>query len=107
MSIKMQRLADEEWPKNAAPGTYDVHRLNLPGRGATHLIIYICPNGHHCGVCIGPQFEGLRNKEVGATLGIAEGTVQIHVKNIFSKLNVNDRTAAVQVAVRRGLIQMR
>ncbi len=51
--------------------------------------------------------EGLRNKEVGATLGIAEGTVQIHVKNIFSKLNVNDRTAAVQVAVRRGLIHMR
>ena len=51
--------------------------------------------------------EGLRNKEVGATLGITEGTVQIHVKNIFAKLNVNDRTAAVQVAVRRGLVQMR
>jgi len=29
------------------------------------------------------------------------------VKNIFGKLNVNDRTAAVQVAVRRGLVQMR
>jgi two-component system, NarL family, response regulator len=51
--------------------------------------------------------EGLRNKEVGATLGITEGTVQIHVKNIFSKLHVNDRTAAVQKAVRRGLIQMK
>jgi two-component system, NarL family, response regulator len=51
--------------------------------------------------------EGLRNKEVGATLGITEGTVQIHVKNIFAKLNVNDRTAAVQIALRRGLIQMR
>jgi two-component system, NarL family, response regulator len=51
--------------------------------------------------------EGLRNKEVGATLGITEGTVQIHVKNIFGKLNVNDRTAAVQIAVRRGLVQMR
>jgi two-component system NarL family response regulator len=51
--------------------------------------------------------EGLRNKEVGAMLGITEGTVQIHVKNIFGKLNVNDRTAAVQVAVRRGLVQMR
>jgi two-component system NarL family response regulator len=50
--------------------------------------------------------EGLRNKEIGATLGITEGTVQIHVKNIFSKLHVNDRTGAVQVAVRRGLIQM-
>lgn len=51
--------------------------------------------------------EGLRNKEIGATLGIAEGTVQIHVKNIFAKLNVNDRTGAVQVAVRRGLVHMR
>jgi two-component system NarL family response regulator len=51
--------------------------------------------------------EGMRNKEVGATLGITEGTVQIHVKNIFGKLNVNDRTAAVQIAVRRGLVQMR
>lgn len=51
--------------------------------------------------------EGLRNKEVGATLGITEGTVQIHVKNIFAKLHVNDRTAAVQKAVRRGLIQMK
>jgi DNA-binding NarL/FixJ family response regulator len=51
--------------------------------------------------------QGLRNKEVGAMLGITEGTVQIHVKNIFAKLNVNDRTGAVQVAVRRGLIRMR
>jgi len=51
--------------------------------------------------------QGLRNKEVGAMLGITEGTVQIHVKNIFAKLSVNDRTGAVQVAVRRGLIQMR
>ena len=30
--------------------------------------------------------QGLRNKEVGAMLGITEGTVQIHVKNIFAKL---------------------
>jgi DNA-binding NarL/FixJ family response regulator len=50
--------------------------------------------------------QGLRNKEIGATLGITEGTVQIHVKNIFSKLHVNDRTGAVQVAVRRGLIHL-
>jgi two-component system NarL family response regulator len=51
--------------------------------------------------------QGLRNKEVGAMLGITEGTVQIHVKNIFAKLQVNDRTGAVQVAVRRGLIHMK
>lgn len=51
--------------------------------------------------------QGLRNKEVGAMLGITEGTVQIHVKNIFAKLGVNDRTGAVQVAVRRGLIHLK
>ena len=39
--------------------------------------------------------QGLRNKEVGAMLGITEGTVQIHVKNIFAKLSVTNRTQAV------------
>jgi len=48
--------------------------------------------------------EGLRNKEIGAALRISEETVQVHVKNILSKLGVNDRTAAVTVAFRRGII---
>ena len=39
--------------------------------------------------------KGLRNKEIGASLNIAEDTVKIHTKNIFGKLNVMDRTAAV------------
>jgi DNA-binding NarL/FixJ family response regulator len=56
---------------------------------------------------IGLISEGKRNKEIAALLGIAERTVNVHLKNIFGKLNVNDRTAAVQVAVRRGLVQMR
>jgi DNA-binding NarL/FixJ family response regulator len=47
---------------------------------------------------------GLRNKEIGATLKISEETVQVHVRNILSKLGVNDRTAAVTVAFRRGII---
>jgi two-component system NarL family response regulator len=47
---------------------------------------------------------GLRNKEIGATLKISEGTVQVHVRNILSKLGVNDRTAAVTMAFRRGII---
>ena len=48
--------------------------------------------------------EGMRNKEIGAALGISEETAQVHVKNILSKLAVNDRTAAVTVAFRRGII---
>jgi len=50
--------------------------------------------------------QGLRNKEVAAILGISEETVRVHVKNILAKLSVNDRTAAVTLAVRRGIIHL-
>jgi DNA-binding NarL/FixJ family response regulator len=48
--------------------------------------------------------RGLRNKEIAASLGISEGTVKVHVKSILGKLEVNDRTAAVNVALRRGIV---
>jgi DNA-binding NarL/FixJ family response regulator len=50
--------------------------------------------------------KGLRNKEIGAALDIAEDTVKIHIKNIFEKLDVIDRTQAVVVASHRGFIQL-
>ncbi len=49
---------------------------------------------------------GMRNKEVAAVLGITEDTVEGHVKRIFFKLRVNDRTAAVTAALRRGIIHV-
>jgi two-component system NarL family response regulator len=50
--------------------------------------------------------HGLRNKEIAASLGISEGTVSVHIKSIFAKFNVNDRTAAVKVALRRGIVHI-
>lgn len=50
--------------------------------------------------------QGMRNKELAAALGITERTAEVHVRNIFTKLNVNDRTAAVSVAIRRGIIHL-
>jgi two-component system, NarL family, response regulator len=50
--------------------------------------------------------RGLRNREVGASLGISEETVQSHVRSILSKLDVPDRTAAVDVALRRGILHL-
>jgi DNA-binding NarL/FixJ family response regulator len=50
--------------------------------------------------------DGKRNKEIAAELSIAEDTVKMHVRNIFSKLNVTDRTEAVTVALRRGIIHL-
>jgi DNA-binding NarL/FixJ family response regulator len=50
--------------------------------------------------------QGLRNKDIAASLGISNETVQVHIKNIFEKLDVDDRTAAVNVALRRGIIHI-
>ena len=50
--------------------------------------------------------EGKRNKEIGARLSISDETVEVHLKNIFAKLNVHDRTAAVYVALQRGIIHV-
>ena len=50
--------------------------------------------------------EGLRNKEIAARLRISEETAQSHVRNILSKFGLHDRTEAVAVAVRRGIVHL-
>jgi RNA polymerase sigma factor (sigma-70 family) len=50
--------------------------------------------------------KGRSNKEIGAELNITEGTVKIHLTNILAKLGVSDRTQAVLVAAKRGIIQL-
>ena len=50
--------------------------------------------------------HGSRNKEIAAALGISEETVQVHVKNLLAKLGVHDRTAAITVALQRGIIHL-
>jgi DNA-binding NarL/FixJ family response regulator len=49
---------------------------------------------------------GKRNKEIANELSLAEDTVKMHVRNILSKLQVNDRTEAVTIALRRGIIHL-
>jgi DNA-binding NarL/FixJ family response regulator len=50
--------------------------------------------------------EGNRNSDIAAKLSLAEGTVKVHVKNIMQKLGATDRTHAVTIAVRRGIIRL-
>jgi len=49
---------------------------------------------------------GKRNKEIAAALGISGDTASAHIKNIFLKFNVHDRTAALAEALRRGIIHI-
>jgi DNA-binding NarL/FixJ family response regulator len=50
--------------------------------------------------------DGYRNKQIADQLSIAETTVNFHIKNLVDKLGANDRTHAVTIAVRRGLLQI-
>jgi two-component system NarL family response regulator len=50
--------------------------------------------------------RGLPNKQIAYTLNIAEHTVKNHVKNILSKLGVQDRTQAATAAIQRGIIHL-
>ena len=49
---------------------------------------------------------GHRNRDIAARLFIAEETVKVHVKHIRDKLGASDRTQAVTIAARRGIIRL-
>ena len=49
--------------------------------------------------------RGLSNADVGVALSIGESTVKTHLLRIFGKLDVDDRTAAVIAALRRGILE--
>lgn len=50
--------------------------------------------------------RGGNNREIGVRLGVSEGTVKTHMKNIMTKLGARDRTHAVTIALRRGIIDL-
>jgi DNA-binding NarL/FixJ family response regulator len=50
--------------------------------------------------------DGYRNKQIADQLAIAETTVNFHIKNLVDKLGANDRTHAVTIALRRGLLHI-
>lgn len=49
---------------------------------------------------------GNRNRDIAEQLFISEETVKVHIKHIMEKLGASDRTQAVAIAVRRGIIQL-
>lgn len=50
--------------------------------------------------------EGNRNREIAERLFISEETVKVHIKHIMEKLGASDRTQAVSIGLRRGIIQL-
>jgi DNA-binding NarL/FixJ family response regulator len=50
--------------------------------------------------------QGNRNRNIAERLFISEETVKVHIKHIMGKLGANDRTQAVAIGARRGIIQL-
>ena len=50
--------------------------------------------------------EGNRNRDIAQRLFITEETVKVHIKHIMEKLGASDRTQAIAIAIRRGIIQL-
>jgi DNA-binding NarL/FixJ family response regulator len=50
--------------------------------------------------------KGMSNKEIGAALFVSEDTIKTHLKHVFTKLGVGDRTEAALLAIQRGIITL-
>lgn len=50
--------------------------------------------------------DGLRNRDIAEELSISEETVKVHMRNIMGKLGARDRTEALTIALRRGIIHL-
>jgi DNA-binding NarL/FixJ family response regulator len=50
--------------------------------------------------------QGNRNRDIGECLSISEETVKVHIKHIMDKLDAKDRTQAVAIGIRRGVIHI-
>jgi DNA-binding NarL/FixJ family response regulator len=97
-------------PKELAESVRQVHagKRRVPADVAAHL-------AEHMGEELLTERErevlrhiasGSRNREIGVRLLISEETVKVHVKHIMEKLGASDRTQAVTIALRRGIIQL-
>lgn len=51
--------------------------------------------------------DGMRNRELAERLRVSEETIRTHLRHIYEKMDVNDRTQAITVGIRRGIIRIR
>jgi DNA-binding NarL/FixJ family response regulator len=83
------------------PAMFDPLLINAPARGEEQLIE---PLTEREAEVLQLLAQGLANKQIAITLGISEHTVKFHVSGIYAKLGATNRTEAVRLGVRQGLI---
>ena len=97
-------------PRELADAIRDVHagRKRIPADVAAHLAEHVGEEGltQRERDVLTRVAGGLRNRDIGEELSITEETVKVHMRNILGKLSARDRTEAVTIALRRGIIQL-
>ena len=97
-------------PKELVEAIRQVHagKKAIPAEVATQLAEYIGndPLSEREIDVLRHVASGNRTREIGERLLISEETVKAHIKHIMEKLSAADRTQAVTIAVRRGIIQL-
>ena len=97
-------------PKDMLDTIRQVHagKKRIPNEIATHLAEHYSDES-----LTGREVEvlreiagGNRNRDIADKLFITEETVKVHIKHIMEKLSASDRTQAVAIGVRRGIIQL-
>jgi DNA-binding NarL/FixJ family response regulator len=97
-------------PKELVEGIHQVHKgkKRIPAEVAAQLAQYFGDDAlteREVGV-LQHVASGNRNRDIAERLFISEETVKVHIKHIMEKLGASDRTQAVAIAVRRGIIQL-
>ena len=82
-------------------------KKHVPPEVATHLAEHISDEDLTIReIEVLQNVAGNRNRDIAQLLFISEDTVKVHVKHILDKLGAKDRTQALAIAVRRGIIQL-
>jgi DNA-binding NarL/FixJ family response regulator len=102
-------LLKTSYPAEVAEAIVAVHRGGtcLPPAVAAKLASHVTRPRltSRQGEVLGLIARGMTNEEIGRQLAIVEGTVKAHVKSILEKLGARDRTQALCIALKRGLVR--
>lgn len=97
-------------PKELLDGIRHVHagKKRIPAEIVAHLAEHLSDEGLTAREVevLRAVAGGNRNRDIAEKLFISEETVKVHVKHIMEKLGASDRTQAVAIGVRRGIIQL-
>jgi DNA-binding NarL/FixJ family response regulator len=97
-------------PNELAKAIRDVHagKKRVPPEVAAHLAEHMSDEDLTAREIevLGQISGGNRNRDIAELLYISEETVKVHIKHIMEKLGAKDRTQAIAIAVRRGIIQL-